>query len=673
MSKRILSLVLISVMMCGLLTGCGFQENLQAAKQVEQTTPVTLSEVTGTRMSISTTNEEIESEIYNYITDRIVVDSSLLISVKSQDEKNIRNLIANINTQLSGKAGIDALTDEYANYLLLEFARTPFEWSQSNVNILGFDPSTRLYFVDVTYSTTGQTKMIVPNSKIANGDPDGTVKKTKRYTDYITMLTYKMRGDSEKYTNSYNTFISRWGEIDDIFAEQQGVSLYERTQQRTSIQAGENQATGGIGKLTYSGLQSNGAVQNIGAATMTVRYVLKYELNLGEETDMCVESLYVKDFKLNNADSILKSVTKETSLISLEVLKPFIDELIWSYNKCVEESNPEGLYSLYSGYETIDKYYDEIRDYTYNSIGAYTYEVLSRNGHTVVVKVNRINQIRARGADMSLPTYEETLLFVLELGRNDTILIKNIYLLNRNLIGEPLSVIRNVSGISEQIQYATVAFSDSNSEAIKETLKKFSAVVTNGDYSSDAFLEAVDIGISQVVMNRMANTIKSIVPTKKAMYIVSWDVKTNVYCSLTVREVFQCDNGNCDTEAVIDLGYRDGSWKVVNYTRTVNIKTDLTELTPENTSQALCLDVCNSDGETTKINGTNKSTVKLQEGENANIQKDNTLDPDNMETPAPETTGSEGGTVVEVPTSGEQTSTSGGEIVNTVEGTGDFD
>ena len=582
--KRKLSLLLVVTLSLSLLSGCASK----GKDSFSDIPSMTLDEVAGSRL-VASTNQEVESEIYNYVSDRIVVDGSKLIKVSAKDEKNITSLLANINTQLSGKGG-NVLTDEYANYLLLEFAKTPYEWIQSNKEIVGFDPAARLYFVDVTYTTTNTYKSVVPDSKIVNGDPDGDKLKQKRYADYMTMLTYKANGNTERYTQAYNTFVNRWGSIKDIFNEQQGVSLYERTAEKSS-------ESGGIGKLTYSGLVSDNTLAK--GAKMTVRYVLKYALNLGEETDLTVEALYLKNYSLNNYEQILKNYTLKDEA-ALEVLKPFIDQLILSYHKCVEESNHIGLFNLFNDYSTIDKYYDEIRDYTYNSIGGYTYKILERknNGKEVAVQVNRINQIRARGAEMSLPTYEETLVYNLVLGKNDKITIKDVYLLNSTLIGEPLSVIKNVTGISDQIQYSDVAFSAVNKEKVEELLKKFSQIVTNSDYTSSDFLSCVDLGISQNTLNRMVDTIKAITPNKKSMYIISWNTKTNVYCSVTVREVFECGNGNFDTEAVIDMGNRNGVWKVVNYTRTLNIKTNSSIM---DTSNAFCVDERTSEGQTTVI------------------------------------------------------------------------
>lgn len=613
--KRGLSLILVSALTCGLLSGCAGNGN------IENIPSMTLDEVAGSRL-VAATNEELTSEIYNYVTDRIVVDGTKLIKVNQKDEKNITNLLANINTQLTGKGG-DVLTDEYANYLLLEFAKTPFEWVQSNKEIVGFDPAARLYFVDVTYTTTDTYKSVVPDSKIANGDPNGDILKQKRYVDYMAMLTVKQQSP-DKYPTSYNTFVNRWGNIKDIFDEQQGISLYERTKEKGS-------ATGGIGKLTYSGLVSDNTLAK--GATMTVRYVLKYTLNLGEETDLAVEALYIKDYALNDYEKILSSY-KLKDEAALEVLKPFIDNLILSYNKCVEESNHIGLFNLFYDYSTIDKYYDEIRDYTYNSIGGYNYEILERKneGKEVVVKVNCINQIRARGAEMSLPTYDETLIFNIILGKDDNIMIKDVYLLSRKLIGEPLSVIKNVTGISDQIQYSDVAFSAVNKAKVEELIEDFSQLVTDGDYTSDTFLKCVDLGISQNTLNRMVDTMNAIVPKKKTTYIVSWDTKTNVYCSVRVREVFECENGNFDTEAVIDMGNRNGEWKVVNYTRTLNIKTNQSVM---DTSNAFCENERTTEGKVTSIEGDmDKNDVEIVEP----IENTPTPSPENVPENVPENT-----------------------------------
>lgn len=670
--KKYVSLLLLICMCIGLLTGCGVGSS---SVNLNSISSMSMEEVAGSRL-LASTSQSLESEIYNYVSDRIVVDGSKLIKVTAKDEKNITALLENINIQLSGKGG-NVLTEEYANYLLLEFAKTPYEWLMSSKDIVGFDPAARLYFVDVTYTTTQTYKNVVPNSAIPLGHSDADRLRKKRYSDYISMLTYKHRGDAAKYNDSLWKFTNAWGNVQDIYDEQQGVSLYERTASRT----GES---GGIGRLTYSGLVRDNNFKDRGAK-MTVRYILKYALNLGEESDLSVEALYVKNYAVNDVENLIKSYTLKDEA-ALEVLKPFIDKVLLGYNKCVEESNHVGLHQLFTDYSMIDKYYDEINNYTYNSIGSYQFDILERknNGKEVAVIVYRVNQIRARGANMSLPTYEERLIFNMQLGKDDTITITDVYLLDSKLIGEPLSVIRNVTGISDQIQYSDTAFASSNKAKVEELLKKFSDVVTNSDYKSDKFLSCVDIGVSQETLNRMADTIKAITPNKKTMYIVNWDTKTNVYCSVTVREVFECNNGNFDTEAVIDMGNRNGEWKVVNYTRTLNIKTNSVV---QDKTTAFYESTRTADGETTVIEEVKeREDIKVNEPTQTETTERNPLSP--MEVPEeveePSTSVNENESNVSEPSSSES-ETSGSEPVvsepstptvvepSNEDGSGDFD
>lgn len=671
--KKYVSLLLLICMCVGLLTGCGVGSS---SVNLNSISSMSMEEVAGSRL-LASTSQSLESEIYNYVSDRIVVDGSKLIKVTAKDEKNITALLENINIQLSGKGG-NVLTEEYANYLLLEFAKTPYEWLMSSKDIVGFDPAARLYFVDVTYTTTQTYKNVVPNSAIPLGHSDADRLRKKRYSDYISMLTYKHRGDAAKYNDSLWKFTNAWGNVQDIYDEQQGVSLYERTASRT----GES---GGIGRLTYSGLVRDNNFKDRGAK-MTVRYILKYALNLGEESDLSVEALYVKNYSVNDVENLIKSYTLKDEA-ALEVLKPFIDKVLLGYNKCVEESNHVGLHQLFTDYSMIDKYYDEINNYTYNSIGSYQFDILERknNGKEVAVIVYRVNQIRARGANMSLPTYEERLIFNMQLGKDDTITITDVYLLDSKLIGEPLSVIRNVTGISDQIQYSDTAFASSNKAKVEELLKKFSDVVTNSDYKSDKFLSCVDIGVSQETLNRMADTIKAITPNKKTMYIVNWDTKTNVYCSVTVREVFECNNGNFDTEAVIDMGNRNGEWKVVNYTRTLNIKTNSVV---QDKTTAFYESTRTADGETTVIEEVKeREDIKVNEPTQTETTERNPLSP--MEVPEeveePSTSVNENEGNVSEPSSSGESETSGSEPVvsepstptvvepSNEEGNGDFD
>ena len=89
---------------------------------------------------------------------------------------------------------------------------------------------------------------------------------------------------------------------------------------------------------------------------------------------------------------------------------------------------------------------------------------------------------------MSLPTYNETLLFDLVLSNDDTLRIKSVSPIKIVLMGEPLSVIKNVSGISDTIQYSDVSFTNTNREKVEEVIKKFKVdIVVKQDINSSEF------------------------------------------------------------------------------------------------------------------------------------------------------------------------------------------
>lgn len=619
--KKIICLVLLVSLCCGLLTGCG--GDTMSANEIKKLPSMTLEEIASTRLVEQSNASGMvgDNSIYNYMADRVVVDATKLMKVNAKDERNITALLENINIQLSGKGG-NVLTDAYANYLLLEFAKTPYEWKQSSKNIVGFDPATRLYFIDVTYATTGEYKTVVPDSAIPLGHPEESIKRGKRYTDYLSMMQENFNGEYDKYNNSLYNFRQTWGHEDDIFAEQQGISLYERTLKNLEKRRAEGlPETGGIGRLTYSGLVRDNNFKSRGA-TMTVRYILKYALNLGEETDLTVEALYLKDYEVIDSEGLFKGYTLKDKA-ALEILEPFIDKLILSYNKCVEESNHIGLCSIFTDYGLIDKYYDDINNYTYNSVGTYNFEILERknNGKEVAVKVNRENQIRAKGADMSLPTYDEVLVFNVLLGANDTVTLQDVYLVKSKLVGEPLSVIRNVTGISEQMQYTDEAFISTNKKKVEELISKFTSLSTSGKVDTEEFFDYVDVSVSEATANKISSQIKAIVPKKNTVYIVSWNTTTNVYCSVTIREILECNDGIFDTEAVVDIAKKSDTWKVVNYTRTVNIKTKEAQINTESTTALATHTKDGSEGVTNVEEVTEKKDIEVNKPTNVEVDK----------------------------------------------------
>lgn len=559
---KFISVAILSAIM---LSACG--------DDVSKIDAMTMEEVTNKRIT-EMTQEEKEGAIYKAVADRITVDNTKLMKVDDSDFKSIKSLITKVNKDLA-KGTSDTLKEDYVNYLLTQFTQTPYKWKQKDVKVVGYDPSTKLYFVDVDYETINTMKKVVPKTKIANGDPDGDALKKKRYEDYTTYLSTRDSGRTDS-NNILKAFKKVWGDPSTIRNEQQGYSLAYRTNK-------EAKNDKDIGNLTYSGVIKNPNFTT--GADMTVRYVMKYKYNLGEETDLDVNSLYIKNYELKGKDALVdKFKESEDNLTGVEVLKPFIDKLILSYNKAVEESNDTGLFQLYKDYADFDKYYSDINKYQYINTGGYKFQVLGRQGTTVNVKVDSVEHKRSKGANTSMPTYDTQYIMTLKLDSDDQIKIDSINTISSKLVGEPISVIKDVSGVSDLIQYSGDSFTDTNKKEIEKVIKKFSKVVFEGNTSTKEFSDLIDTGISDLNISKMTKQINTLQNNnRKATYIVSWDTKTNIYASVTIREVFETkDEGFLDTEATIDLVNRDGDWKVANYTRTLSVKTQESLISEKN-------------------------------------------------------------------------------------------
>lgn len=574
--KRVVLLLLTLSLVTLSLVGCGKSSN------IGKIAPMTFDDVAGKRL-VNLTTDERDGVIYNYISDRLLVTGEALIDIPTKDTKDIDSIFNKVNYFLQGEPN-GVLTEDYGNYLMTEFAKTPYEWKQLKVNPVGFDPASRLYFVDVTYTTTSKPKYVVPSSAIPNGSPDEVVLKEKRYMDYVLYLQNKMKyagtGNDAVLTGMLQSYEKAWGTVASIREEQQGISLLARTRNLKTTDRG-------IGRITYTGLINNSTFKTA-SSTMVIRYILRYNYNLGEPTDLGVKSLYVKEYYVNNYEDALERLKKPSDM-SMEVLKPFLDRLINSYHKAVEESNDVGLYQLYTDYSQIDKYHDDLLRYAYFSLDGYDYEVLNKDDakKTLTVLVRRELKIRAKGTGMSLPAYEDLVVFTLNLQPNDTITIGGITPVKTTLIGEPLSEIRTIEGISDMIQYSSEAFTAVNETNVLEAVKEFSKTVHSGIAENSTLLTVLDPGVSQTSLRRIVETIDSIQSNKKITYVINWETRTNVFASIAVREIFETDGGNYDTEAVIDLVNKNGEWKVVNYVRTLNLKTSDTSL---DINKALCVD-----------------------------------------------------------------------------------
>ena len=574
--KKIMSLGLALTMATLTLTGCGEQTD---TANVTEVAPLTFEEVASDKANTGLTAVEKESMIYRYMSDDISIDTTKLLPVgsNSAEYNDIVAFVSDVNTYLTnGNCENEELSSELINYMLMEFSKTPYEWTQSptGIQVVGMDPATRLMFVDVEYTTSSTKKEILPDSAIVKGHPMEEILLKARYDEWIAYLDEKMEGD-EKADELYDTFVEHWGDPDEIIEAQNTYTLTERI-------AKFGNTTKGIGKYTYSGLVENENANT--GATMTFRFILNYKFNLGQKRGLEVKALYLKDYKTANCDT-LTALPTVSDTTGLEVIEPYITRLLNSFRKAVDETNHIGLYQLFSDYSKLDKYYVDYGSYTYNKSGGFTYDIIDRTDETLTIRIYRTQKVRAKGSYMSYPSYKEILIGEVQLCDDDRIRFNNLTLLSSEMTGEPVSVIKNVEGVSEQMLFSSVEFTEENEKAIEQLIKDFSVYQLNQNISAETFSNIIDTGITADALDGIKKTVAAIQANEKVTWVSSYITKTNSYVEVKLREVYLADISNYDTESVLSMINRDGVWKVIGYTRTLNVPTTRSEI---NDTYSLC-------------------------------------------------------------------------------------
>ena len=521
---------------------------------VKQTESLTFTDIKASNANMSA--EEREDYIYSHITDRLTIDMAQLSKVNDTDVMAINSLLNDVHAELAGNEDKDVLGIGVTNYLLHAFARTPHIWNMSNVNILGYDSATRYYFVDVTYKTNpGAVKDSVPLSTIVMGEPNEEGKKKERYddyTDYMNAATGGRAGASALHTK----FVTKWGDIGTVVASQQDKLLSERVKK------------GFIGGVGYTGINKTTLAAN---AEMVVRYVIGHTYNVGEITGLEVDYVYLNNYKLENIDEVVNGLRGDTA--GTEVVNSIIKDVITSYHRSVESNNLSGLYGLFVDFRNWDKYYNDLNRYSYHTYLGFDYEILGSKDGNIDVLVTRGRKERGKGSSMSSPVYTEKVIFRLQVSNNDTIKILEEVLLSRDLIGEPNTVVRNVAGVSNKMLFSSELFTEENQRAVEQTIKDFSDAYVNSDSNNLRYMSYVDVAINQNVLNNMIAALNSFSNVnEKLTWVVGYENKTNLYCSVKVREVYKTNEGNYDTETIIDLSNTNGTWGIVGYYRGMSVK-----------------------------------------------------------------------------------------------------
>lgn len=644
--KRQIAAVLAGIMAVTTLTGC----SQKLAPEINSYELISRDDLLVSQ-NVIMDNEAAIGQITQQISGNITVDTSALIAPTSSEQALIEDQISKIVAALHGKRN-GSISDNLLNYLFWEFARTQKEWevASSGATIVGIDPATRKIFVDIPFETTNNNKLEIPESKLIVGDPLEAAYKELRYEDYMQYMrtkydttsvgttvsspwsTSSSTEDNDKKAQerenaierAKNLFEERWGAIEVVLDEQQERTLVERlrnaikvrdqsvptivTDNRFYTVIGETEGGAqkvtelpntalpyiqarGIGTYTYTGITKQTTFN--GQAHMTFRFILDFDFNLGAATTITTTSVYLMDYYVDNFESPISDMRISDGVqSSLSVIAPYIDRLINSYHKCIEESNYIGLYSLFgtnkarddftgdiitviSRFEDWDKYYVDWNRYAYIDFDAYTYEIVGWENTTLQVLVTRSKKIRGKGTNMTMPTYEEKVLFTLQV-ESDDIFIESETVLQTIMVGEPISMLRDVTGIADKIAYNEQSFSAENEAAVIEALKAFSKVQLT--YATTDVLSgqgtgtpgSIDLGIGVDALDSIKRTMGNIKNvTDKIVWLGTWSTKSNVYCKVRIREFFRTASADVDTEAYVGLVNRDGVWTIVTYERVV--------------------------------------------------------------------------------------------------------
>lgn len=604
---KVMCIVLSMSLMLG---GCGMTTAESRIKA--ETTAFSAEEVKANRISVMT-SEEREGMLYSYVSSAVQVDTSKLIAVEATDAKALKQRVVDMNKALqtgelrkieNKKVVFDSgISESFANYMLWNFSKTPYSWNMTDCKIVGMDAATHLYFVDVTYKNTGAKKAVLPDSLLVEGQPDYSYVARMRFDAYKEYCqkykSWKFAVDTrqaadgtngntsdakiaEQYREFTEKFENRWGKLDELIKVQKEESPLER--------AGMYKNTG-IGSYAYCFQPDELFQGSAGGAEMKYRIVFGYAYNLGESVDLAMRAVYLTSYKNNLADeNSLKS-----EIVAEEILTPLVRRTLRSYFVAEDETNHRGLFSLFSsmvydseatadeksemypyykaqmGYEKYDTYYKDYNALNYHKTGTYLYTLLGRKDNLLYVKVSLNVAERAKGSAMSSPTYRKDMLVTLQLRPNDTMGVKDVSVIGMTILGEPLSVISKVTGVSEQMLFTTGGFTASNKAKVESVIKDFMKLELSHNFDSSVFT-CIDIGISSTQLENIRNNIDAM----KADEIITWQTEytteSNMYVAVNLREVFinNTTGSKNEVESLLELVNRSGKWFVISYTRTMN-------------------------------------------------------------------------------------------------------
>lgn len=596
MKKKVV-LLLALAMLCTSLTGCTDAE-VEDLRKIEALGGE--SEVTNISMSVN----DREAAVYAQVSNRTLLDLTLLEQVSDNDIQAVRNYMESIDAQLTGVIDPnEGVVDErYTDYLLMLFQRSPYYWQRSSMNVRGMDSASRSIIVDVTYEAIDFNKDVQQASFIPRGCESYDLQTKTRYDRWNSILKYKydtlgwyneyvqrnyysyetpeeitydyegVPSNVDKNSDQYKKYVEMLDEFKVAFGDPEEIIKSQRNMGLTDyVYETGNQKT-------YSGLIDTDE-EKLGG-TMTVRFVLVPQYTLGINQGYSCQHMYLLGYSVSADPTEGREIFKE------EGSSTIIDSVyntIYRYFTCLDEDNYKGLYNLVDNFGSVDKHYEDYFQTSYRKHENFTLSLFSVAGTRIECGVTMSEKERAKGSNMTLPIYTNRYYITLEL-IDGTLKITNVTLLSSVLEGEPAI---NTDEVVTTGFNSSITLDSSSKQEIEKLISEFGALQLEGDVTSDKFSEVVDTSISNNQMNALKESLAVISGERKAVWLTSYLQGTSNYASVRCKEVVKMREGTLrEYNTVYNFVYKGGKWIITGFEIQQSVILDSLDMSTKN---ALCV------------------------------------------------------------------------------------
>lgn len=558
--KSVVSIVMVLTMGVMLLTGCGAGDDIAQLQSIKALNSE--SNTDDYNLSLS----EKQSMVYAQVAERQLLDLSLLDACSESEIQQVTSYMNSVDAQLSGAISKDngVIDSCFTDYLLSEFEKTPYYWQRSQTTIRGIDSKSRSIVVDVDFNTIGFEKEEVKDSYLVLGEPNYNQKAKVRYTRWLDILSQKYSGGRGNWQTQLNKFRAVYGDPRKIFESQRNLSLTEQ------IYESGNQKT-------YTGCKDSDIEKKGGS--MTVRFVLVPKYVLGVNLGIDCKHMYITNFNLTDDPTAKMDLFKDDGYTTIS---DNVYKLVDRYFKCIDEEDSSGLYKLTHNYKKHDKYFADMFDTSYRKHGAFSVSLFNIKGTNITCGVQISSKVRAKGSNMTMPSYTDRYLMELQLV-DEQLKVTNLVLLSRKLEGEPAILTEDVEDAGF---VASIDLSNTAKINIEKLICDFGALQLLDDSKSDKFMSIVDYSITENKLAEIRDKMSSVSGDKKVVWLQNYQQGTSNYASVKCRELYQAsDNSIVEAITTYEFIMKGEKWYIYDFNVLSSVKLDTTNL---QTSNSLC-------------------------------------------------------------------------------------